>query len=248
MQVGMQELGNTVGASPAGAETLFSTTISKIAVFIVILIIGWFLASIVEKGVARLLQRIKFKDLVLRSRISHFVSNLGIKSESAGIASLIVLIAVVNTLGLSVVLDITAQLSSWLPDPVIALGILISGGLGAGALSKLVRGTVSRTEIRDPHMLATITNISIRAFATVIAINQIGIATTLVDALLMAAVGAGALAIGMAFGLSGYDAAAAIVRTWYEKGRQSIPRVTVAAQEAKGPVPHPTRQTVHPRI
>jgi hypothetical protein len=248
MQAGILELGDAVGTSPAGAGAMFSTTSSKIAVFIVILIIGWFLASLVEKGAATLLQRIKVKDLILRSRISHFAGKLGIKSESVGIIVLIVLIAAVNTLGLSAVLDTANQLSLWLPDPVIALGVLIIGGLGAGALSKLVRGAASHAELRDPDLSATITNIAIRAFATVIAINQIGIATTLVDTLLMAAVGAGALALGMAFGLSGYDAAVAIVRTWYEKGRQAIPRVKVAAQEVKGQVPQPTRQTVHPRV
>jgi len=247
MQIGIRELGDVVGTSPTGtAAAMFSTTISKIIVFVVILIIGWFLASLVEKGVATLLQRINLKDL--RSRLTRLVSKVSIKSESASLIALIVLIAIVNALGLSAVLDAANQLSLWLPDPVMALGVLIIGGIGAGALSKLVRGAASNAEMRNPDMPATITNIAARAVATVIAVNQIGIATTLVDTLLMAAVGAGALALGMAFGLSGYDAAVAIVRSWYEKGRQAIPKVKVAAQEVKGQVPQPSRQTVHPRV
>lgn len=247
MQIGIRELGDAVGTSPTGTEAaMFSTTISKIIVFVVILIIGWFLASLVEKGVATLLQRINLKDL--RSRLTRLVRKVSIKSESASIIALIVLIAILNALGLSAVLDAADRLSSWLPDPVMALGVLIIGGLGAGALSKLVRGAASNAEMRNPDMPATITNIAARAVATVIAVNQIGIATTLVDTLLMAAAGAGALALGMAFGLSGYDAAVAIVRSWYEKGRQAIPKVKVAAQEVKGQVPQPSRQTVHPRV
>lgn len=60
-------------------------------------------------------------------------------------------------------------------------------------------------------------------FAIVVAVNQIGIATALVNTLFMATVGAIALALGLSFGLGGRDTAAQIVRGWYERGQRTGP-------------------------
>lgn len=62
------------------------------------------------------------------------------------------------------------------------------------------------------------------------AVNQIGIATALINTLFMAVVGAVALALGLAFGLGGRETAAMIVRTWYESGQKAAPKMEHAAQ------------------
>ena len=65
------------------------------------------------------------------------------------------------------------------------------------------------------------------AFAIVIAVNQLGIATTLINTLFMATVGAVALAPGLAFGLGGRETAGKIVAGWYgrdSRRRRSWPR------------------------
>jgi hypothetical protein len=61
------------------------------------------------------------------------------------------------------------------------------------------------------------------------AVLQLGIATTLINTLFMATVGALALALGLAFGLGGRDTAAQIVRGWYDKGQQAAPKMAQAA-------------------
>jgi hypothetical protein len=71
------------------------------------------------------------------------------------------------------------------------------------------------------------------AFAVVIAVNQIGIATALVNTLFMATVGAMALALGLAFGLGGRETAAEIVRGWYTRGQQAVPQMAQAAEAAQ---------------
>jgi hypothetical protein len=59
------------------------------------------------------------------------------------------------------------------------------------------------------------------AFAVVVAVNQIGIATELVNTLFMAIVGALALGVGLAFGLGGRETAAQILSKWYAKGQEN---------------------------
>jgi hypothetical protein len=63
----------------------------------------------------------------------------------------------------------------------------------------------------------------------VIAVNQLGIATTLINTLFMAVVGAVALALGLAFGLGGRETAAQIVRGWYDSGQKAAPKMAQAA-------------------
>jgi len=63
----------------------------------------------------------------------------------------------------------------------------------------------------------------------VIAVNQIGIAQTLVNTLFMGFVGALALAAGLAFGLGGRETAAQIVQGWYRQGQEGRPKLERAA-------------------
>jgi hypothetical protein len=73
--------------------------------------------------------------------------------------------------------------------------------------------------VGNPDFMATITRVAVWAFAIVAALNQIGIARDLVNALFIATVGAVALALGLAFGIGGRDTAAEVVRNWYDRSR-----------------------------
>jgi len=100
--------------------------------------------------------------------------------------------------------------------------------LAANALAGLVRGATAESGLGNPDLLATIARVAVWALAIVIAVNQIGIATTIVNTLFMATVGAVAVAFALAFGLGGRETAGEIVRGWYEarsaKRRPSLAR------------------------
>jgi len=101
-----------------------------------------------------------------------------------------------------------------LPQRFCALGL---AGLAANALHALVRGATAEAGLGNPELLATVARVAVWAFAIVIAVNQVGVATTLVNTLFMGLVGALALALGLAFGLGGRDTAGEIVKSWYQK-------------------------------
>ena len=67
-------------------------------------------------------------------------------------------------------------------------------------------------------------------FAIVVALNQIGIAATLVNTLLMATVGALALAFGLAFGLGGRDEAARILAELKQSADEAAPALAVGGE------------------
>ena len=229
--------GTAVVSSLTAALALLLAGIPKIIGFLVILIIGWLVASAIAAAVTAVLRAVRFNDLAQRSGFAGFVRQMGVQRDAASFVAdiakwfvrLIVLVAAFDALGLPAVSSVLQQLLLWLPNLVVALVILVLAGLAANALAGLVRGATAESGLGNPDLLANIARVAVWAFAIVVAVNQIGIATELVNTLFMATVGAVALAIGLSFGLGGRDTAALIVRGWYERGQQAAPRMADSA-------------------
>ena len=168
------------------------------------LVVGWLVSSLLARGVAALLQAVNFNDLARRSGFAGFVQQhgraAGRRVVIAGMAKwfvrLITLVVAFDLLGLPAVSVVFQQLLLWLPNLIVALVVLVIGGLAAKALSQLVRGTTAEAGFNNPDVLAAVTKVAVWAFAIVVAVNQLGIATTLINTLLIGVVGALALASG----------------------------------------------------
>jgi hypothetical protein len=226
--------------SLTGAMAMFFAAIPRVIGFLLILIIGWFVASLLEKAVRAFLHVVKFDSLAQRAGFAGFVQKMGVKTDSSGFLALvvkwfvrlIVLVVAFDALGLPAVSDVLRQLLLWLPNLVVALVVLVIGGLLANAASSIVRGAAAEAGLEKPDRLAKIASVAIWAFAIVIAVNQLGIAATLVNTLFMGVVGAVSLAAALAFGLGGRETAAEIVKKWYEKAQSASPKIVAAAEKA----------------
>ena len=240
MESTVMSWGDTVMSSLSGAMAMFFAAIPKILGFAVILIVGWFLASLIAKGVSALLHAVRFNSFADRAGLSGFAKRANQNSDAsamiAGIAKwfvrLIALVVAFDALGLPAVSDVLRQLLLWLPNLVVALVALVIGGIAANALANLVRGAAAEGGLERPDFLAKVAKVAVWAFAIVVAVNQIGIATELVNTLFMAIVGAVALALGLSFGLGGRDTAGEVVRRWYNRGQEKMPQLSRAAEAA----------------
>jgi hypothetical protein len=233
--------GEAIMTSLAAALAIFLAAIPKIIGFLVILLIGWLIANLIARAVAALLRAVRFNQLAQRSGFSDFVTQMGVKTDPAGVLAevvrwfvrLIVLVVAFDALGLPAVSQVLQQFLLWLPNLVVALVILVIGGLAANALADLVRGSTARAGFSNPNLLASIARVAVWSFTLLVAVNQIGIAQTLVNTLFFGLVGALALSLGLAFGLGGRETAAEIVRTWYDNSREAAPKLQQAAETAK---------------
>ena len=119
----------------------------KIFGCLVILFVGWLVASRVEKAVAAVLRTMKFNDLAKRFGLADFVNKMGAGTHPAGMLGavvkwfirLIALVVAFDALGLPAVSDVLRQWLLWLPNVVVALVVLAIGGLLASALGNVVR-------------------------------------------------------------------------------------------------------------
>ncbi len=224
-------------ASLAGAMAIFFAAIPKVIGFAIIIIIGWLVASLLEKAIRGVLHTVKFNNLAEKAGFSGFVQKMGVKTDASGFLAmlvkwfirLIVLVVAFDALGLPAVSDVLRQLLLWMPNLLVAIVVLVIGGLLANAASALVQGATAEAGFDNPQRLAKVASAAIWIFAIVIAVNQIGIAEALVNTLLMGAVGAVAVATGLAFGLGGRDTAAEIVKKWYQQSQAAAPKIAAAS-------------------
>lgn len=238
MQTAIGDWSTAMLTSVSGALIMLFAALPRILGFVAILVIGWFVASLVARGVAVLLRRVQFDSLAARSGFTGFVRGTGVETDASGFLALIskwfirliALVVAFDALGLPAVSGILQQFLLWLPNLVVGLVVLVIGGLAANALAGVIRGAAAQGGLGKPDMLANVARIAVWTFAIIIAVNQIGIATELVNTLFMAVVGAVALGAAIAFGLGGRDTAQQIVANWYDAARAAKPKLERAGE------------------
>jgi hypothetical protein len=249
--VPVQDTGDAFRASLAGALNTFLSAIPRIIGFVVVLIVGWIISSLLARGTEALLHAVRFNDLARRSGFSDFVLKMGVKDDASGVIAgivkwfvrLITLVIAFDTLGLPAVSGVLQQLLLWLPNLVVALVVLVIGGLAANALSQLVRGATAGAGFSNPGILATVAKAAVWTFAAVVALTQLGIATTLINTIVIGLIGALALATGLAFGLGGRDRAAQLLDTMGRNAQRMGPRLERAANAVREQAPGIARQS-----
>jgi hypothetical protein len=241
--VPVRNLGESIRASLAGAVNTVVAALPRLIGFALVLVVGWLVSSLLARGVTALLHAIRFNDLARRSGFADFVQKMGLRQDASSVLAgvvkwfvrLIALVVAFDLLGLPAVSVVLQQLLLWLPNLVVALVVLVVGGLAARALGQLVRGSAAEAGLGDPDVLAAVTRVTVWAFVLIAAASQLGIATTVIDTLLVGVVGAVSLAAGLAFGLGGRDKAAQILDRIGQRAPRTGPRLERSAGSAAEP-------------
>jgi hypothetical protein len=230
---------DTLFASFRDAFSMVLGAIPRILGFIIIVAIGWFISSLFARGVVGLLRAIRFDELMERSGLGDFVNKMGTGIDSVGIVAgivkwivrIVVLLVAFNLLGLPAVSDVMSQFVLWLPNLVVAIFVLFVGGIAARAVGNVVRGATAESGFSNPETLSNVARTAVWAFAIVVAINQLGIATNLINTLFTGFVGALAIALGLSFGLGGRDLASRTLENWYDQAQEAKPKRKRAAAD-----------------
>ena len=96
----------------------------------------------------------------------------------------------------------------YLPKVIVAAIILVVSAVLAEAVKRLVTGSARAAHLPSSAFLGGVSKWAIWIFAILAALYQVGIAGPLVQTFFTGAVAAISLAVGLAFGLGGKDAAA----------------------------------------
>jgi len=219
--------GEALLTSLAAAIVLLFSAIPRLIGFVLIIVIGWMIARALGSVVAAVLRAARFDEFARRAGLDSFVDGLGLQTGPSGLMAIVVkwfvrlmtLVVAFDELGLPAVSSMLQMFVLWLPNLFVALLILVVGGIAANSLARIVRSATMTGELGNPDFLAGMTRVAIWGFTIIAAVNQIGIAATLVNALFIGFVAALALAFGLAFGLGARETAGQIVQDWYRRGR-----------------------------
>ena len=205
---------------------------------LLILIIGWIIAGLLAGLVERGLKAIGFERAAQSTGISGFIQRSGSSWTASAIVAeivkwfirLLAIQAAASVLGLTQISQIVNAILLWLPNLVVAIVIVVIGALIAKFVSGVVRGSTSQMGFTNPNLLASVAYYAIVVFAVMAAIDQLGIAETVVDTLFIGLVAMVVLAAGLAFGLGGQQTAAQITAGWYASGREAGAKIAEYAQ------------------
>jgi hypothetical protein len=251
--VQVQSWGDAVFASISNTIYTLLGALPQIIGALIILIIGWLISNLVARLTRVALER-SGADGVFVTHGADVYGNVPRQFRPSIVGAEIVrwvirfvfLIAAANTLGLNQITQLLNQVILWIPNLVVAAIIL----LVAPILARFVRGTIEvgagRMGFTNANILGRVAEVAIIAMAVIVAIDQIGIAPTLVNALFIAVVGALALAFGLAFGLGGRDVAARITQEWYESSQSAAQRVRDQAEQSNQPMAPSRAQRTRP--
>jgi len=183
---------------------------------LVILIVGWIVAKAIRRIIDWLLKTVRFDAMADKTGISEVLRKGDLKITAREVVSgmvywliiIMVLVMTVDALGLPKASDILASLFAYVPKVIAALLVLVVAMFLAGFVSGIVRIAAGNAKLPKPGLLAGISRWAIIIFALTIALAQLGIAPLLVTATFNIILGSICLALALAFGLGGKDAAA----------------------------------------
>jgi len=225
----MRNAGNTVLYSLTSFFSFLPTLIGAL----VVLILGWVIAGLIAKLIEKALVAVGFERAVHHSGIGRFIEGSGARWNTSKMLAelakwfvfLMFVQAAANLLQMPQITGLINSIVLFIPQVVVAVAILVLGSVIAKFLSGVVQRTVAEAGAGNPALLAALANYAVIGFAVVAALNQLGIATTVVNTLFMGLIGSVALAIGLAFGLGGREIAAKITQSWYDSGTEMAEKI-----------------------
>ena len=201
------------------ALSTFLTYLPQLVGAVVILIVGYLVAKILQAVTGRGLQSIGFNRWMERGGIKQFFDRAQTRETPASVLGKLVfwfvfIIAITmatGALGIPQVSAVFAQLIAYIPSIVAAVLILVLAALLANVVAGLVRGATGA------DLLANVARYAVIVYAVFAALTQLGIAVPLTAPTFLIVLGAVALAVAIAFGIGGREVARDIVEKAYSR-------------------------------
>lgn len=187
---------------------------------IIVLILGWLVASLVAQVVQKVLAALQIDKLADRLGMDRLADQVGRKLSLSGLGAWLVkwfvivaaFVAAADILDLSQVSDfLYQQVVPYFGNVIVAVAVLLIGVVAANFLAEIVNGTVRAAGLHVAGALSAITRWSIVVFAILAALTQLRIAPSFLQTLFIGIIAMLSLAGGLAFGLGGRDHAKKIL-------------------------------------
>ena len=193
---------------------------------ILILLVGWIVARLLEKATDAVLERLKFDAALDRGGVRDALKRTGTKLDPSSVVAKLVFWAVMltailmaaNALGLTAVATMFDRIVAFIPNVIVAVLIVVLGMLIGEFVKDLIAASMGR--VGGGMAMSKIAKVAIVTLSIFMALDQLQIAHNIVTTAFSLLLGAVALAAGLAFGLGNRELAAEYTRRWVEKGNE----------------------------
>ena len=196
----------------------FAEYIPNVVGALLILLVWWIVARLVQTGVDKALSKARFNTLTERAGINHALSQAQIHRPPSTIMArlffwvfmIVGLTMSVEALKLEVASKLLNDLVNYIPRVIAAAFILALGFFFGSLLRSFVATVAGGIKMVNPQTLGQMAQVAVVIFSVAAALEQLGVATQIVLSAFTMMFGALALGFALAFGLGCQD----IVKKW----------------------------------
>ena len=215
----LEQIQNVLTESYTTFSTELAAFLPSLIGAILILILGWMIAKLLRLGSVRLLKLIRLDVVTEKARIDRFLKDGGSQKTAIDIIGdiiywlimLIVVLAGLNTLGLTVASELFNQIILFIPNVIVAVIALIFGIFLAGFIAQVVTTYLNNIGVNNARVVGAIAKYAIILFVVSLSLTQLNIGDELVANAFLLLFGAACLALGLSFGLGGKEWAAGVI-------------------------------------
>ncbi len=200
------------GASITDAFTDLASFVPKLIAFLLIFVIGWFIAKFIRRAIMTVLNKINFDSYIDKAGIGAPLERAGFANSGRFVATLIyymimlmVLQLALSAFGPNAISDLLSDLVAFIPKLIVAIIILIVTGLVANAVADIIRPGLANSSFGP--LLGRIAVGAIWMIGVFAAMDQIEFAADIVDTLFTAIIGSMSAILIIKFGVGGIWAA-----------------------------------------
>jgi hypothetical protein len=223
---------------PSIAAVSISSTVQKvldflpnILGFLVILVIGYVIAKLVQTIVAKALNAVHLDRRLHESEAGEYVEKVSPGASPANLIGaavfwlifLFALSAAIGALKIPAVTALMNRVLGYLPNVIAAVIIFVIAAAVAGAIGGAVHKTMGDTP--TGKIVRAAVPALVMGIAVFMVLNQLKIAPAIVQITYIAPLGSVAVSAALAFGLGGRDVAARLLSQAYEKGQETKDQV-----------------------
>ncbi len=195
----------------------------RLAVALVILLLGWLLAKAFRLGVVKSLRALNFHVLTEKAGVDDFLKQGGTERDTTDLFgwlahALVVLASLVlaaNSLDLSQVTDLLGKVVLFVPRLLVAMLVLVFGSYFARFVAGAVRGYCKRVDINDSELLARLAQYGVMSFVILLAIDHLDIGGGLIQQTFLILLAGVVFAVALALGLGARERAQSLVERWF---------------------------------
>lgn len=217
----------SIGDSLQQGFDAFFAFLPNLLAFVVILVIGYFVAKLVKAAVTKGLQKLGIDRALRDSDAGQYVDRVTPGASPSSAIGRVVFFLVfaffffsaIGALKIPALTTFMNQVLAYLPNVIAAIVIFVVAALIAGAVAAGVTKLMGDTP--TGKIVATIVPALVMVIAMFMILNQLKIAEEIVSIAFAATMGALALGLALAFGLGGKDVARRMLEDAYNKSRDA---------------------------